>query len=123
MSDPKWIRTSLRNLRDRLQKQGHPTSVPTIRRLLRKAKFTLKANAKRDAGKDPPDRNTQFDYLKAQRTRFLKAGLPVIRIDTKKKELIGNYKNGGRVGCHQADRVNIHDFAEEGTIRAVPYGL
>jgi hypothetical protein len=123
MSETKWVRTSLRHLRDRLQKQGHSTSVPTLRRLLRKAKFTLKANAKRDAGKDHPHRNTQFEYLGAQRTLFLEAGLPVISIDTKKKELIGNYKNGGRVWCHQAERVNIHDFAEEGTIRAVPYGL
>lgn len=123
MSQKKWIRSSLRNLRHRLKQQGYITSTPTIRRLLKKAKFTLKANAKRDAGKQHPDRNQQFEHLGAQRTLFLEAGLPVISIDTKKKELIGNYKNNGRTWCHEAERVSIHDFAEEGTIRAVPYGL
>ena len=123
MRDKKWIRSSLRRLRLRLQARGHTSSPSTLHRLLKKAKFTLKANAKRDAGKDHPDRNVQFEHLKAQRTLFLEAGLPVISIDTKKKELIGNYKNNGRVWCHEAERVSIHDFAEEGTIRAVPYGL
>ena len=123
MSPKKWIRSSLRHLRRALQKKGYHTRPPTIRRLLKKAKFSLKANAKRDAGKDHPDRNTQFEHLRAQRTLFLEAGLPVISIDTKKKELIGNYKNGGRTWCQEAEKVNIHDFAEDGTIRAVPYGL
>ena len=123
MSAQKWIRSSLRHLRTRLKQQGHNTSIPTIRRLLKKAKFSLKANAKRDAGKEHPDRNKQFEHLGAQRTLFLEAGWPVISIDTKKKELIGNYKNGGRLWCQEAEQVSIHDFPEHATIRAVPYGL
>jgi hypothetical protein len=123
MSEQKWVRSSLRKLHQRLLSLGHRASPPTLRRLLKKAKFTLKANAKRDAGVDHPDRNTQFEYLATQRQAFLAAGQPVISVDTKKKELIGNYKNAGRTWCQEAERVNIHDFAEENTIRAVPYGL
>ena len=123
MSPKKWIRSSLRHLHTRMQKQGHIASRPTLRRLLKKADFSLKANAKRDAGKEHPDRNKQFEHLADQRTRFLEAGLPVISIDTKKKELIGNFKNNGRVWCQEAEKVLIHDFAEDDTVRAVPYGI
>jgi hypothetical protein len=123
MSAQKWVRSSLRKLRERLLLAGHRASPPTVRRLLRKADYTLKANAKREAGKEHPDRNAQFEYLAKQRQAFLDAGLPVISVDTKKKELIGNFKNAGRVWCREAERVNIHDFAQEDTIRSVPYGL
>ena len=123
MSETKWVRSSLRHLHTRLKHQGHLASPPTLRRLLRKAKYTLKANAKREAGADHPHRNLQFEHLGAQRKAFLEAGWPVISVDTKKKELIGNFKNAGRTWCEQAQRVNIHDFAEENTVRAVPYGL
>jgi hypothetical protein len=123
MSAKKWIRSSLRHLHARLKQLGHTASRPTLRRLLHDAKFTLKANAKRDVGKQHPHRNAQFVHIADQRTRFREAGLPIISIDTKKKELIGNFKNHGRTWCQEAEQVLIHDFAEDDTIRAVPYGI
>jgi len=123
MSDKKWVRSSLVHLQKRLQAAGHRISPPTVGRLLKKAKYSLKANKKNDAGPDHPQRNTQFEYLIQQRKAFLEAGLPVLSVDTKKKELIGNYKNAGRTWCQQAQEVNLHDFAQDDTIRAVPYGL
>lgn len=68
-------------------------------------------------------RNTQFLHIVDQRTRFREAGLPIISIDTKKKELIGNFKNHGRTWCQEAECILIHDFAEDNTIRAVPYSI
>lgn len=123
MSKKKWLRNSLRHLQNRLKQCGHATSRPTLSRLLKKADFTLKANVKRDAGKQHPQRNAQFEHIAAQRAQFREAGLPIISIDTKKKELIGNFKNNGRAWCQEAEQVLIHDFAEEDTIRAVPYGI
>jgi len=123
MSTKKWLRSSLRNLRSWLTDEGYTTSLSTVWRLLKKAKYTLKANAKRDAGKQHPHRNAQFLHIADQRTRFREAGLPIISIDTKKKELIGNFKNNGRTWCQEAEKVLIHDFAEDDTIRAVPYGI
>lgn len=123
MRPKKWLRNSLRHLHTRLKQRGHAASRPTLSRLLKKADFTLKANAKRDAGKQHPDRNAQFEHIAAQRARFQEAGLPVISIDTKKKEWIGNFKNPGQVWCQEAEQVLIHDFAEDDTVRAVPYGI
>jgi hypothetical protein len=123
MRERKWVRTSLRTRGQHLLWAGHRASPPTLGRLLKKAQYTLKANAKRDAGKEHPDRNTPFEYLAKQRQAFLAAGLPVIWVDTKKKEWIGNFQNAGRVWCREAERVTIHDFAQEDTVRSVPYGL
>jgi len=123
MSCQKWLRSSLRNLRSWLTEAGHTTSLSTVWRLLKKADFTLKANNKREAGKQHPQRNAQFVHIAKERTRFCEAGLPIISIDTKKKELIGNFKNNGRTWCQEAECVLIHDFAEDDTIRAVPYGI
>lgn len=123
MCDKKWLRSSLRHLRTWLTQNGHPTSLATVRRLLKKAKYALRANVKRDAGKQHPHRNAQFEHIAAQRAHFGEAGLPIISIDTKKKELIGNFKNNGRVWCQEVEPVLIHDFAEDDTIRAVPYGI
>jgi hypothetical protein len=86
-------------------------------------KYSLKANVKRLTGPPHPDRDGQFQYIEAQRKAFLAAGLPVISIDTKKKELIGNFENGGRTWCHQADGVNVHDFRQDALGRSVPYGI
>jgi hypothetical protein len=85
--------------------------------------YSLKANVKRLSGPPHPDREQQFQYIQAQRAAFLGAGLPVISIDTKKKELIGNFENGGRTWCLEADAVNVHDFRQDALGRAVPYGI
>ena len=85
--------------------------------------YSLKANVKRLSGPPHPDREPQFRHIQAQREAFLGTGLPVISIDTKKKELIGNFKNGGRTWGLEADAVNVHDFRQDALGRAVPYGI
>ncbi len=85
--------------------------------------YSLKANVKRLSGPPHPDREQQFQYIQAQREAFLGTGLPVISIDTKKKELIGDFKNGGRAWSREADAVNVHDFRQDALGRAVPYGI
>lgn len=123
MSAKKWVRSSLRHLARRLGEMGKAISPTTVSRLLRKSDYSLQANVKREAGADHPDRNAQFEYLASQKQSFLEAGLPVISVDTKKKELVGNFKNAGASWCQQAERVNIHDFPQDGLGRAVPYGI
>jgi hypothetical protein len=92
-------------------------------RLLRKHKYSLKVNVKKEAGADHADRNRQFEYIAAQKKAFLEAGLPVVSVDTKKKELVGNFKNSGQEWCQNPKRVNLHDFAQDAVGRAVPYGI
>jgi len=90
---------------------------------MRQQNYSLKVNVKREAGMDHPDRNCQFEYLIAQKEAFLNANQPVISVDTKKKELIGNFKNPGQNWCLEAERVNLHDFPQDAIGRAVPYGI
>jgi hypothetical protein len=123
MSDQKWQRSSLRRLSAKLLDQHHSVSHTTVGRLLVKMKYALKANVKRLAGASHPDRNRQFEYIEQQKQAFLAAGLPVISVDTKKKELIGNFKNAGRTWCQDADEVNDHDFAHDAVGKAIPYGI
>lgn len=123
MSQQKWIRSSLRQLCCALSDQGHRVSRMTIRGLLLSQKITLKANIKRFTGSPHPDRDQQFKYIHKQKQRFQKAGLPVISVDTKKKELIGNFKNPGRSWQLQPHQVNVHDFPQDAVGRAVPYGI
>lgn len=123
MSDQKWQRSSLRRLSAKLTDQQHSVSHTTVGRLLTKMNYALKANLKRLAGASHPDRNQQFEYIEQQKQAFLAAGLPVISVDTKKKELIGNFKNAGRTWCQDADEVNDHDFAHDAVGKAIPYGI
>ena len=123
MSEQKWQRSSLRHLSAALSKDQHPISHTTVGRLLKKMNYSLKANRKRYAGTAHPDRNQQFEYIESQKQAFLEAGLPIISVDTKKKELVGNFKNNGRRWCQQAENVNDHDFAQDALGKAVPYGI
>ena len=124
MTEQKWLRSSLRPLSQRLAAVGHQASAPTVRRLLHKLGYSLKANRKsREAGASHPDRNRQFEYLETQKQAFLAAGWPVISVDTKKKELIGDFKNPGQRWCREAAQVNTHDFPQDAQGRAVPYGI
>lgn len=120
MSNRKWRRSSLRHLSSQL---GDKVSHTTVGRLLREMHYGMRVNVKRLTGARHPDRETQFDYLEQQKHAFLQAGLPVISVDTKKKELIGNFKNGGRRWCQTADAVNEHDFDQDALGKAVPYGI
>jgi hypothetical protein len=124
MSEQKWVRVSLRELSRQLGAAGHPASPPTVRRLLGDLEYRLHANTKQlESRAAHPDRDRQFQYIAAQRQAFTTAGHPQISIDTKKKELIGAFKNGGRVWSQTAEAVNVHDFLDDALGRAVPYGI
>ncbi len=123
-SGQKWVRSSLRQLCSRLQAQGYPVSHQTVARLLESLDYALHVNVKQiEAKANHPQRNQQFEHIASQRQHFQAAGWPVISVDTKKKELIGNFKNAGAVWSRQATAVNVHDFRQEGLGRAVPYGI
>ena len=119
----KFTRRSLRNLAKDLRRRGHRASHTTVGKLLHEQDYSPKANRKRYASTRHPDRDRQFRYIARQKRAFLAAGLPVISIDTKKKEWIGNFQQRGRRGCQEADAVNTHDFKTDASTQAVPYGL
>jgi len=124
MSDRRWVRSSLRHLSRRLGEAGHHASPPTVRRLLDGLGYRLYANAKQVEGRAThPDRDAQFAYIATQRATFTAAGLPQVSVDSKKKELVGNFKNAGRGWSQVAEAVNVHDFLSDGLGRAVPYGI
>ncbi len=128
-SDKKWVRSSLRQLSKSLDNLEFSVGYVTVRRLrsflriLKDQGFTQKANRKQHTGPPHPDRDRQFRYLQRVKRLFLAAGHPVISVDTKKKELIGNFKNPGRTWCQEAEQVNVHDFRQDAEGRAVPYGI
>jgi Rhodopirellula transposase DDE domain len=118
------VRSSLRHLSERLKEAGPPASPPTVARLLRKLGYSLRVNAKKcEASAAHPDRQAQFEHIASQRQVFEGAGWPIISVDTKKKELIGNFKNAGRAWGQEAEAVNVHDFPHDAVLRAVPYGI
>jgi len=119
----KFTRRSLRNLAKDLRRRGHRASHTTVGKLLHEQGCSPKANRKRYASTRHPDRDRQFRYIARQKRAFLAADLPVISIDTKKKELIGNFQQRGQRWCQQADAVNTHDFKTDASAQAVPYGL
>jgi hypothetical protein len=114
-----WVRSSTRRLREK----GHQVGHCTVRRLLRKMKFALRANRKRRGGSRCPGRDEQFQYIAAQKKRFRQAGLPIISIDTKHKELIGEFMRPGKSWCKKATEVNDHDYTSMAEYRAVPFGI
>lgn len=120
MSAKKWRRSSLRDLSHQLDDRISHT---TVGRLLHELDYSLKVNVKRLTGEPHADREAQFAYLAQQTQAFLQAGLPVISVDTKKKERIGNFKNPGRRWCQTGDAVNEHDFDQDAVGKAVPYGI
>jgi len=124
MSRLRWTTKSTVKLADELAAQGHQAGPDTVARLLKDHDYSLQGNAKTIEGKQHPDRDAQFRYLNDQVTTFLTAGLPVISVDTKKKELVGAYKNGGKEYQPQGSPVptNTHDFPGEAG-KAVPYGV
>jgi Rhodopirellula transposase DDE domain len=124
MSTQKWVRSSLRTLSRRLASSGHAISPPTVGRLLRKLDYSLHVNSKQvEARSNHADRDTQFSSIDQQRASFAAAGLPTISVDTKKKELVGNFKQAGRAWGREPIAVNIHDFLQDSLGRAVPYGI
>jgi transposase len=118
----KWTCLSTRTLAVALKKKGHIVSHTKVGELLKEAGFSLQSNSKRIEGNDHPDRNEQFMYINNKTEKYIANGYPAISVDTKKKELIGNFKNGGKEYrlLNDPRRVNVHDF---GTKRAAPYGI
>jgi hypothetical protein len=123
MTGRKWVRRSLRHLSGDLRKQGHRACPNTVGRLLRDQDFSLKSNRKGQSGQSHPDRDRQFRHIQRQRKAFTAAGLPVVSVDAKKKELVGNFKNAGVAWCQEAEPVNTYDFIQDAVCRATPYGV
>jgi Rhodopirellula transposase DDE domain len=119
----KWVRRSLRQLSREMEGKGHSVSHTTVGRLLHLEGYSPKANRKRLTGAPHPDRDRQFHYIASQKEAFLSAGLPVISVDAKNKELLGNFKNSGRAWCREAEPVNAHDFKQDAVCQGIPYGL
>jgi len=119
-----WTARSLRNLLSALKQQGHKASPGLVARLLKQLGYSLQANAKRLEGAQHPDRNAQFENINEKVRRQIENNEPVISVDTKKKELVGNYKNAGRElrPAGQPEEVKVHDFVDEQG-RAAPYGV
>jgi hypothetical protein len=123
MSEQKWLNCRLSDIREKLKEQGRLVSKPVISRLLRAEGYSLRANVKQAAGKQHPERDQQFAQIRAQRAAHQAAGQPVISVDTKKKELVGNFKNTGQIWCDTGEVVDVHDFPQDAIGRAVPYGI
>ena len=117
------MRRSLRKIAAQLNEQAYDVGRTTIGRLLKKFNFGLVANRKNLSGPAHPDRDRQFRYIHRVRQLFLEAGHPVISVDTKKKELVGNFANRGRTWRQRPEQVNTHDFPSDALGRAVPYGI
>ena len=125
MSPLRWTSKSTRTLARALTQDGHRVSDFVVRRLLRELGYSLQANAKTTEGGQHPDRDAQFGYLNDQAQAHLDAANPVISVDTKKKELVGAYKNGGREYSPAGQPVNVkvHDFIDPELGKANPYGV
>jgi transposase len=125
MSPLRWTCKSTTKLTVELRGMGHSVSQSTVWRLLDELGYSMQSNQKKREGSDHPDRNAQFEFINNTVRAFLDRGLPVISVDTKKKELIGQYKNGGREWERQGRpvEVNMHDFADPELGKAIPYGV
>jgi transposase len=128
MSGLRWTLKSTYELARDLQGRGFRVSAELVRRLLHQMGYSLQAPAKQNEGTAHPDRDGQFGHLNALAAEYLAAGEPVISVDTKKKELIGNYANGGREWqpAGEPERVNVHGFADRALgefSKAIPYGV
>ncbi len=125
MSPLRWTARSLRVLAAELGRQGHQVSADTVADLLHEEGFSLQGNAKALEGSQHPDRDGQFRYINEQVKDHLRAGDPVVSVDTKKKELVGEFRNGGREWrpAGEPARVSTHDFPDLDLGKAIPYGI
>ena len=123
MCEKKWVRVTQARLSQQLEEQGYQVTDKTVARLLKDMGFSLKANKRRQIKSRCPERDEQFRRIALQKHTVLVGGLPVISVDTKKKELIGPFRNAGRVWCREAEEVDEHDFPSAAECRAVPFGI
>jgi hypothetical protein len=123
ISGLKWTHKSLRTVARELGRQGYTISAPTVARLLREGDYALRVNRKKLAGKQAPGRDQQFLYIAELRAAFLEQQRPVLSVDTKKKELIGCFKQPGQQWRRAAHEVLMYDFRSDALGRATPYGI
>jgi hypothetical protein len=125
MSLLKWTTKSISKLCTALQEQGHTVAETTVRRLLQAHDYTLQANKKAHEGASAPDRDGQFTHIKEECARFEEEGKPIISVDCKKKELLGNFKNNGQEWQPKGQPVTVHvyDFLSLADGKAIPYGV
>ena len=125
MSVLRWTCKSTSQLSRALSRQGHRASARTVGRLLKAAGYSLQSNRKTKEGTNHPDRNAQFEYINAMVQEFSRQGQPVVSIDTKKKELVGEFRNGGREWHPKGepDEVQVRDFLDKELGKAIPYGV
>jgi hypothetical protein len=121
----RWTCLSVRQLAAELRRQGHTVERQTVAHLLAALGYSLQANRKTKEGTSHPDRNAQFAYINTRVRAFQKRGYPVVSVDTKKKELVGDFKNGGQEWRPQGqpERVRVYDFVDEDLGKAIPYGV
>lgn len=121
----RWTSKSVRNITDFLQEKGYSVSHKTVASILHDLEYSLQGNRKTKEGKDHPDRDDQFKFINKFVKKFFKIKAPVISVDTKKKELVGNYKNAGKEWKVKGspEKVNGHDFPDPKVPKAVPYGV
>ena len=125
MSPLRWTSKSTRHLAGVLTKAGHSVSHETLAQLLHELGYSLQAATKTVEGAQHPDRNAQFEYISRLTQRYLRNGWPVISVDTKKKELVGRYRQAGQEWRPQGnpEKVLVHDFIDPNVNKAVPYGV
>jgi hypothetical protein len=125
MSPLRWTCKSAAKLAEGLRSRGHTASERTVNRLLHGLGYSLQANRKTIEGKDHPDRDAQFQYINRRVKAFQRQGQPVVSVDTKKKELVGRYRNGGREWQPKGEpeEVKVHDFIDKDLGKAIPYGV
>lgn len=121
----RWTSKSVRKLAGELCAQGYQVSARTVNRLLRALDYSLQANRKTREGRSHPDRDAQFAHINERTKEFQRRGQPVVSVDAKKKELVGEFKNGGREWQPKGapEQVNVYDFRTQARGRAVPYGV
>ena len=118
----RWTCKSTENLADELKRQNHPISACTVARLLREVGYSLQGNRKTREGSSHPDRNAQFEFINASVQRFIKRGQPAISVDAKKKEKVGDFKNGGQEWFPKGEPedVRVYDFLIKSLGKATP---
>ena len=123
VSGLRWTRKTTEKIADELLALDIRVSRKTVAKLLKQNNFSLRTNKKKISNGSPPERDAQFATIAHLRERFGRRGNPILSVDTKKRELVGRFKNPGRVWARQSDAVNDHDFRSMAKGVAIPYGI